>query len=174
MNKKRIFISTIIFTVILLFILSNQFLKADSANGMLLDFVKDSAEENEPFVEESLIYGSAYKREENPEEGRYISLTEAEIRELLTIVSSTEVQKMDRLKIAEIEALWAENEGETYEVDMTNRGYTMPYDVELNFDMRPYDGKLLIWVHYNDHFLTEDFRVLDKVKEFYTVPRENE
>lgn len=175
MNKKRILLFTLIYTAILLLIIFNPFTKAEKAEGLLLDIIKESAAEDTPFVEESLIYGTSYKDEEDPEDIQHILLTEEEIRELLNILSSTEVKEMEVLKIADFVELWDGNEAETYSVDLTNRGYTMPYDVELKFDMRPYDeGKLLIWERANGHYLTEDFRVFDKLKEFYAVPRENE
>lgn len=176
MNKKRILLFTLIYTAILLLIIFNPFTKAEKAEGLLLDIIKESAAEDTPFVEESLIYGTSYKDEEDPEAIQHILLTEEEIRELLNILSSTEVKEMEVLKIADFVELWDGNEAETYSVDLTNRGYTMPYDVELKFVMRPYDeGKLLIRERANGgHYLTEDFRVFDKLKEFYAVPRENE
>ena len=49
----------------------------------------------------------------------------------------------------------------------------MSYDVDVSFSIKPDNDQLIIWISAADQYLTDDFRILDKLKELYALPREN-
>jgi hypothetical protein len=173
-NKKFVSFIIIVASIILLFLAFKSI--DESTKGTLIEFIEQSSEPDKPFVMESLIYGSSMKTSQIEDDSvtSYIQLTEQEIRKLLEILSTTTFERIDPLKHKIKISFWVENTNDLYSVDITNRGYTMSYDVKVDFRMTPFNDKLLLWAPTVGHFLTDDFSIIDKLEELHKVPRENE
>ena len=173
-NKKFVSFIIIVASFIILFLAFKTI--DESTKGTLIEFIEQSSEPDKPFVMESLIYGytSKLSKIEDDSATSYIQLTEQEIRTLLNILSTMTFERIDPLKHKIKVSFWAENTNDLYSVDITNRGYTMSYDIKVDFWMTPYNDKLLLWAPTVGHFLTNDFSIIDKLEELHKVPRENE
>ena len=136
-NKKFVSFIIIVASIILLFLAFKSI--DESTKGTLIEFIEQSSEPDKPFVMESLIYGytSKLSKIEDDSATSYIQLTEQEIRTLLNILSTTTFERIDPLKHKIKISFWEENTNDLYSVDITNRGYTMSYDIKVDF-----------WIHH--------------------------
>lgn len=175
-NKKIISFIVISAGIILVFLAFNSIAHDESTKGSLMEFIEQSSEPDKPFVMESLIYGYSTKLSHTEDDSAtsHIQFTEQEIRNLLDILSTTTFERIDPHKHKIKISFWEEHTNDLYSVDFTNRGYTMSYDIKVDFWMKPFNDKLLLWAPTIGHFLTDDFSIYEKIVELYNIPRENE